>query len=79
MRIEGGIGEVSEVKSMLLELKEVWLLLYSFKSLQKLSLEVISEKELINDELGSIAKEEICRYLLICSCYLDSYNARGER
>lgn len=78
MRIEGGIGEVSEVKSMLLELKEVWLLLYSFKSLQKLSLEVISEKELINDELGSIAKEEICRYLLICSCYLE-YNARGER
>ena len=38
-----------EMKSMLLELKEVWLLLYSFKSLQKLSLAIISEKELIND------------------------------
>ena len=57
LRIEGGIGEVSEVKSMLLEPKEVWLLLYSFKSLQKLSLEVISEKELINDELGYPAEE----------------------
>ena len=65
-----------EVKSTLLELKEVWLLLYSFKSLQKLSLAVISEKELIHDELGFIAKEERCRYLLVCSCYL-KHNARG--
>ena len=46
-----------EVKSTLLELKEVWLLLYSFKSLQKLSLAVISEKELINDELGHVAEK----------------------
>ena len=67
-----------EVKSMLSELKEVWSLLYSFKSLQKLSLAVISEKELINDGLGSIAKEERCRYLLVCSCYLQ-YSVRGER